>query len=280
MSVLVVEDDAALRALLETILSRSGIATRAVSRGDEALKAIFEGTYDAIVLDLILPGLSGEDLLRSLREKQPGLLTRVIVITAVSSGALKNFEFGSLVWKVIRKPFDIDEVVTSTLACITCHSGQMPPNQADLSHWFERRSATVSARTGVVTEAIDRGLHLRADFGYAAGTAGSVFPVAMDRNYPICVAFRRGTPVWLASLNLASPEYPLLLSIWTASGSQAIAALPFSRNGTTLGTIGWSFDQPQAFEEPQRYALSQIASECAVILGRDTNANRGEQARS
>ena len=86
--------------------------------------------------------------------------------------------------------------------------------------------------------------------------------------------------MWLASLNLASPEYPLLLSIWTASGSQAIAALPFSRNGTTLGTIGWSFDQPQAFEEPQRYALSQIASECAVILGRDTNANRGEQARS
>src|SRR5216117_1308597 len=116
MSVLVVEDDAALRALLETILSRGGISTRVVSRGDEALKAILAGTYDAIVLDLILPGLSGSELLRALRDQQPGLLTRVIVITAMSSGELQNFELGNLVWKVIRKPFDIEEVLMSTLA--------------------------------------------------------------------------------------------------------------------------------------------------------------------
>ncbi len=255
MAALVIEDDPALRSLLEAILGRRGIATRTVGRGDEALKAIFEGTYDAIVLDLVLPGLSGVELLRALRAKQP-------------------------IWQVIRKPFDIDEIVTSTLDCMTCHSGQMPPNLAELSRWFEKRSATVSARTGVATVARDGGLHLRADFGYAAGAAVSAFPVALDRNYPLCIAFRRARPVWLSSLTVGGAEYPLLLSIWTASGGQAIAALPLSRNATMLGTVGWSFDEPQAFEEPQRDALSEIASECAAILDHDMNANRRAQAGS
>jgi len=282
MAALVIEDDPALRSLLEAILGRRGIATRTVGRGDEALKAIFEGTYDAIVLDLVLPGLSGVELLRALRAKQPGLLSRVVVITAVANSALQNFaaEFGNLIWQVIRKPFDIDEIVTSTLDCMTCHSGQMPPNLAELSRWFEKRSATVSARTGVATVARDGGLHLRADFGYAAGAAVSAFPVALDRNYPLCIAFRRARPVWLSSLTVGGAEYPLLLSIWTASGGQAIAALPLSRNATMLGTVGWSFDEPQAFEEPQRDALSEIASECAAILDHDMNANRRAQAGS
>src|SRR6266498_746544 len=127
MPALVIEDDPALRSLLETILGRRGIATRMVGRGDDALKAIFEGTYDAIVLDLLLPGLSGVELLRALREKEPRLLSRVVVITAVANSALQNFaaEFGNLIWQVIRKPFDIDEIATSTLDCMACHSGQM-----------------------------------------------------------------------------------------------------------------------------------------------------------
>src|SRR6266567_3672490 len=122
MSVLVVEDDRAIRVLLERLLGLSGIAAHAVARGDDALKAISEGAYDAILLDLILPGLSGIEVIRAMRERQPQLLSRVIVITAVSSGTLRDFELVHLLWKVIRKPFDIDAVVATVLDCIACHS--------------------------------------------------------------------------------------------------------------------------------------------------------------
>jgi len=274
VSVLVIEDDRALRALLEAILRRNGISTRTVARGDDALSAILEGVHDAIILDLLLPGLSGVELLQVLRERQPHLLSRVIVITAVSAATLQSFEFGHLIWKLIRKPFEIDDLVATVLGCVACHAAGMSQDPAEFSRWFEKRSAPLNASTGVIAVVSDHALHLRADFGYAAGAATSAFPVPIDRNYPICAAFRLRKPVWIASLTLESAEYPLLLSIWTANGSQAIAALPLVHERQVLGTIGWSFEQPQAFKAAQRDALSQTASECLAILEHDSDAGR------
>ncbi len=271
MTILVIEDDRALRVLLEAILARNTIATHVVARGDDALKAILAGEYDAIVLDLLLPGLSGFELLRALRARQPHLLSRVIVLTAVSNGTLRNLEVEQFIWKIIRKPFDLDEFITTVLDCTACHSGRLPTHRAEFSRWFEKRSALLNARTGVVTMAIDHALHLHADFGYPAGTATAAFPVSVDHNYPLSVAFRRGNPVWLASLTLPSTEYPLLLSIWTANGSKAIAALPLGHEPQLMGAIGWSFEQPQTFEESQRHAISQVAAECLAILEHDVD---------
>jgi len=280
VSVLVIEDDQALRTLLEALLGRSGIATHTVARGDDALRAISEGAHDAITLDLLLPGLSGVELLGVLRERQPHLLSRVIVITAVSTGTLRSFEFDHLIWKLIRKPFDINELVATVLDCVACHAAGMSRDPAKFSRWFEKRSAPLNARTGVITLASDHALHLRADFGYPAGAATSAFPVLVDRNYPLCVAFRFGKPALIASLALESAEYPMLLSIWTANGSQAIAALPLTHERQAIGAIGWSFEQPQAFKAPQRDALSQIASECLAILEHDSDAGSVVQSRS
>src|SRR5258708_2343447 len=55
VSVLVIEDDGALRTLLEAVLGRSHITPHVIGRGDDALRAIAEGAYDAIILDLLLP---------------------------------------------------------------------------------------------------------------------------------------------------------------------------------------------------------------------------------
>lgn len=269
MTILVIEDDRALRVLLEAVLARHTITTHVVARGDDALKAILAGEYDAIVLDLLLPGLSGFELLRALRARQPHLLSRVIVVTAVSDGILQHLEVEQFIWKIIRKPFDLDEFITTVLDCTACHSGRMPTQRTEFSRWFAKRSALLNARTGVVTMASDHALHLQAEFGYPAGAAASAFPVSVAHNYPLSVAFRRGNPVWLASLTLPCTEYPLLLSIWTAHGSQAIAALPLGRAPQLMGAIGWSFEEPQTFEEAQRDALSQVAAECLAILEHD-----------
>jgi DNA-binding response OmpR family regulator len=271
MSVLVVEDDRALSKLLEAILRRRGITPQVVARGDDALQEIEAGSsnYEAIILDLMLPGLNGFELLQNVRGTQPHLLSRMIVLTAVSNAMLQSFEFTRFVWRVIRKPFDLEELLNVLSDCIACHSGRMPSNRSEFSRWFDRRSVALDAKAGIATVAIGRTLHVRAEFGFAAGMTTEHFPLLLDRHYPLTIAFRTGKPVWLASLTLARAEYPLLLPIWTANGSQAIAALPVASGDSVIGAIGWSFDHPQAFEERQREALSRISSDCFALIDTD-----------
>lgn len=281
MSVLVVEDDRALSKLLEAVLRRSAISPQIVTRGDHALEAIeVNGArYEAIILDLMLPGLNGFELLQRIRAEQPHLLSRIIVLTAVSSAMLQSFEFTRLVWCVIRKPFDLNELLNVLSDCIACHSGRMPLNRSEFSRWFDRRSVALSAKAGIVSIAIDRALHVRAEFGFAVGMTRDHFPLSLDRKYPLSIAFRTGKPVWLASLTLACAEYPLLLPIWTANGSQAIAALPIAGADVMVGAVGWSFDHPQAFEEHEREAFSLISSECFAIIVGDQDMPTGAQTQ-
>ena len=67
--VLVVEDDADIRGLVENRLRRHGHRVVAVGSGEEALATIAEkGAPDVAVLDVLMPGMTGLDLLRTLRE--------------------------------------------------------------------------------------------------------------------------------------------------------------------------------------------------------------------
>ena len=66
-SVLIVEDDPALRDLYRWALQAAGFAVVAVSDGLEALRQIESGTPDAVVLDLALPFVAGHDVQQELR---------------------------------------------------------------------------------------------------------------------------------------------------------------------------------------------------------------------
>ena len=66
-SVLLAEDDRALRRYLEVILRRAGYDVVAAGDGLEAMKAALSGTFDAVVTDAVMPHLSGQELCRFLR---------------------------------------------------------------------------------------------------------------------------------------------------------------------------------------------------------------------
>src|SRR5207245_4398255 len=123
MRVLVVEDDLPLRMFLDVLIRRSGIEVDTMSSGEDSLDAIKSETYAAVILDLMLPGRTGFDVLHSLRATDPHLLRRIIVLTAVSQSALdQRFEFQSLIWQLIRKPFEVSELVTTIEECVQFHS--------------------------------------------------------------------------------------------------------------------------------------------------------------
>jgi two-component system response regulator ResD len=115
--ILVVDDDRALQTLLSVLLSRAGFDCDFVGDGKEALEKINNGNqYACIMLDLILPGLSGMEILDYLRDNNPAMLNRTIVLTGASGGVLKAVDTSN-VHAVIRKPFDIQDVLHMTAEC-------------------------------------------------------------------------------------------------------------------------------------------------------------------
>jgi DNA-binding response OmpR family regulator len=114
--VLIVEDDDAIRAMLATILARNGYSSEQCSDGDEAVRRLRANGYDAILLDLMLPGQFGFDILRFLTAERPAMAPRVIVLTAASQATLRDFD-ASQVHAVMRKPFDVNALLASVRDC-------------------------------------------------------------------------------------------------------------------------------------------------------------------
>jgi DNA-binding response OmpR family regulator len=118
LRLLIVDDDDALRLLMTTVFKRrNDVEVECVADGEAALKSLRVGSYDAIILDLMLPGTNGFDVIRELKVRAPQLLQRTIVLTAVSQSTLRNFDDEKLVRRLIRKPFELNELVDEVLAC-------------------------------------------------------------------------------------------------------------------------------------------------------------------
>ena len=109
MRVLLVEDDAPLRAKLAQALRGAGWVVDAVDDGDEALWLGREEAYDAAVLDLGLPRRDGVSVLQAWRDAERRF--PVLVLTARNRWSDKLASFGAGADDYLTKPFEIDEVV-------------------------------------------------------------------------------------------------------------------------------------------------------------------------
>ena len=79
--VLVVEDEAAVAAVLHRLLTKKGCTVEAVSSGTEALERLKSGPYDVVISDIRMPGMSGIALWEQLRTDYPEQASRVIFVT-------------------------------------------------------------------------------------------------------------------------------------------------------------------------------------------------------
>lgn len=106
-SLLVAEDDPTIRALLEMALLGAGYANaRSVARGDAALEAIRRERPDLVLLDLMLPGLDGLSVARSVRASPELAATRIVMLTARTEpdDVVRGLEAGADDY--VTKPFD------------------------------------------------------------------------------------------------------------------------------------------------------------------------------
>lgn len=80
MRILVVEDNVRLAEIIRRVLKHDGLDVDLAHNGDDGLHAAISGAYDALIVDRMLPGREGLDLVRALREERLG--TPVLILTA------------------------------------------------------------------------------------------------------------------------------------------------------------------------------------------------------
>ncbi len=108
VNILVVEDDADINRLLCTILEGAGYACRAAFSGSEALLWVEKYDYDLIILDLMLPGATGEELIARIRRGK----TMPIIVASAKVGVSDRVNVLKLgADDFIPKPFDNAEVL-------------------------------------------------------------------------------------------------------------------------------------------------------------------------
>jgi two-component system OmpR family response regulator len=116
MRLLVVEDDAKLARALERGLEREGYAVDVAATGDDAIAQATSAPYDAVVLDVMLPGPDGYAVCRAMRDAERG--TPVLMLTARTEVAdrIRGLDAGADDYLV--KPFDFGELLARLRALI------------------------------------------------------------------------------------------------------------------------------------------------------------------
>jgi len=116
--ILVVEDEPDISALVAYQLAHAGFQVRTASTGREALRALDTETPDLVVLDLMLPEVSGTEILRAMRAGKETRDVPVIVLTARGDeeDRLRGFELGADDY--VSKPFSPKELVLRVKAVL------------------------------------------------------------------------------------------------------------------------------------------------------------------
>ena len=114
--ILIIDDEAAIRESLETLLLLEGYLVETATNGEEGLDQIQQNIYDLVLLDLALPGKNGLEILQLIRELQPAL--PVIMITAYGKvdNIVDAMRLGAQ--NFVQKPWDNDKLLADIRSAI------------------------------------------------------------------------------------------------------------------------------------------------------------------
>jgi two-component system response regulator PhoP len=147
MRVLVVEDEARVADIIaEALRESAGVAVDVARNGRDGIELGQQPNYDLIILDLMLPGMSGRDVLRSIRAK--GQTAPVLILTAVAEKASIINLLNAGADDYLAKPFDLGELLARAKALIRRGKGVSHPRieVADLIIDTLEKTVTVAGK--------------------------------------------------------------------------------------------------------------------------------------
>jgi DNA-binding response OmpR family regulator len=151
--ILVVDDEPGIRRFVSRALERDGHAVKTTGTGPDAIRLAADEDYALIVLDLILPDVSGLDVLRTLLASHPG--QRVLMLSAIADAATKVECFQNGAVDYLAKPFAVAELV----ARVRVRVGEPQPavirrglSVGPVALDLQRRIATVDGRSSELSQ--------------------------------------------------------------------------------------------------------------------------------
>jgi two-component system KDP operon response regulator KdpE len=135
--VLVLDDEAQIRRVLRTSLVASGFVVREARRGEEALEMIREEMPDLLIIDINLPGMSGFEVCREIRESCD---VPIIMLSVRNNERDKVRALDSGADDYVVKPFGIQELLARIRANLRRHA----PSADELPMTFESRELTIN----------------------------------------------------------------------------------------------------------------------------------------
>ena len=260
---LVVENDSGTQRLLTVLLTRLGFEVDALANGSDALLLLADIRYQLMVLELFLPSASGTEVLEWLRANRADDLRRAVVISSAPPALVQRVRARFPDVAVLTKPFELTEL-TGAVDAMNLALGEGPALTP--AQQFARRSVIAGAKAGVLVRRNGDELSLVHAFGYPVSAVQPWFPVPTDAGYPLSMCVREAQPQWFASLASAARTFPALEAVWRQHGSNALASVPVVSDGEVIGAAGWTFREPQLFDESEQRAFLAIATEAATAI--------------
>jgi DNA-binding response OmpR family regulator len=116
LAILVVEDEAAICTGLCDVLVYHGHAPTGVASGEEGLRRALGGQYALVLLDVMLPGVSGFDVCRELRAQRPAQAILILTARGAEADVLEGFRCGADDY--VTKPFSVAELMARVEALL------------------------------------------------------------------------------------------------------------------------------------------------------------------
>ena len=117
--VLLIEDEPNIIEAISYILSKDGWTVHTHSDGETAMNKVMQGVPDLIILDVMLPGKSGYDILRDLRAQDATKDVPVMMLTARGQAKDREMAIGLGATQFMTKPFSNAEILTSVRTLVS-----------------------------------------------------------------------------------------------------------------------------------------------------------------
>ena len=202
-TVLIVDEDPAIRTLLAAILHRSGYQSVQAADGVEALALIERHSFHAIILDLLMPGITGTEVLDRM---PPAMQRRTILLTGANEKQRRAVDLAR-VHTLIRKPFDLQDLLDE-LAAVGQPHVLLVEDDASSLYLVERAIShggfrvTTAADGAEALEALDRG-------HYDALVVDLKLPAVSGYDVIAHAASQPDAPQIVVLSMLDEPEHPL-----------------------------------------------------------------------
>lgn len=151
MRLLLIEDDVSLAKALKEVLEKEGYHVNLALDGRRGYQLSLTGEFDLIILDLLLPSMSGDEVLKALR--QSGINTPVLMLTVVSDLPKKVDLFSLGADDYLTKPFHLEELLARIRAVIRRTKGSASDvlDLGEVKVYTDKKKVTVRGQEVLLT---------------------------------------------------------------------------------------------------------------------------------